>query len=45
MTGLLKPTSLVARAIRAINTLLFRALTAVVVIGRDSEKLCCATAA
>ena len=39
MTGLLKPTSLVARAIRTINTLLFRALTAIVVIGRDSEKL------
>jgi colanic acid biosynthesis glycosyl transferase WcaI len=39
MTGLLRPRSVVTKAIRAINTLMFRALTAVVIIGRDSEKL------
>ncbi|MHC6154708.1 glycosyltransferase family 4 protein [Bradyrhizobium elkanii] len=39
MAGLLKPASLVARAMREINALMFRALNAVIVIGRDSEKL------
>ena len=39
MSGLLKPKSVVAMAIRGINTLMFRALNAVVIIGRDSEKL------
>ncbi|MCA6121759.1 glycosyltransferase family 4 protein [Bradyrhizobium sp. WSM 1704] len=39
MAGLLRPTSLVARAMRAINALMFRALNAVIVIGRDAEKL------
>ncbi|MBR0801524.1 glycosyltransferase family 4 protein [Bradyrhizobium jicamae] len=39
MAGLLRSSSLVARTIRAINALMFRALNAVVVIGRDAEKL------
>ncbi|MBR0874642.1 glycosyltransferase family 4 protein [Bradyrhizobium tropiciagri] len=39
MAGLLRPTSLVARAMRGINALMFRALNAVIVIGRDAEKL------
>lgn len=39
MAGLLRPSSLVARAMRGINTLMFRALNAVIVIGRDAEKL------
>ncbi|WP_407151500.1 glycosyltransferase family 4 protein [Bradyrhizobium sp. ORS 86] len=39
MAGLLKPASLVARTMRAINGLMFRALNVVIVIGRDSEKL------
>ncbi|QPF82901.1 glycosyltransferase family 4 protein [Bradyrhizobium genosp. L] len=39
MAGLLKPTSLAARALRAINALMFRALNAVIVIGRDAERL------
>ena len=39
MSGLLKPDSLVARAIGAVNALMFRALDAVVIIGRDTEKL------
>src|SRR5882757_973925 len=37
--GLLKPKSFVAIAMCAVNTLMFRALTAVVIIGRDTEKL------
>ena len=37
--GLLKSGSLVAMAMRAINALMFRALNAVVIIGRDTEKL------
>jgi colanic acid biosynthesis glycosyl transferase WcaI len=37
--GLLKSGSLVATAMRAINALMFRALNAVVIIGRDTEKL------
>ena len=39
MAGLLRPSSLVTRAMRAINALMFRALNAVIVIGRDAEKL------
>jgi len=39
MAGLLKPSSLPAKAIRAANALMFRALDAVVVIGRDTEQL------
>jgi colanic acid biosynthesis glycosyl transferase WcaI len=39
MAGLLKPTSIVTRAIHGANALMFRALDAVVVIGRDTEKL------
>jgi glycosyltransferase involved in cell wall biosynthesis len=39
MSGLLKPQSLAAKAMRGINALMFRALSAVVVIGRDTERL------
>lgn len=39
MAGLLQPSSLAARGLRAINALMFRALNAVIVIGRDAEKL------
>jgi colanic acid biosynthesis glycosyl transferase WcaI len=39
MAGLLKPASLVTRAIRAINALMFRGLDAIVTIGRDTEQL------
>jgi len=39
MAGLLKPNSLAARAMRGLNALMFRALDAVVIIGRDTEKL------
>jgi colanic acid biosynthesis glycosyl transferase WcaI len=39
MAGLLKPDSLPASAMRGLNALMFRALDAVVVIGRDTEKL------
>jgi glycosyltransferase involved in cell wall biosynthesis len=39
MAGLLKPESLLARAMHALNAPMFRALDAVVVIGRDTEKL------
>ena len=39
MAGLLKPTSLVAKAVRGLNALMFRALNAVIIIGRDTEKL------
>ncbi|WP_426441756.1 glycosyltransferase family 4 protein [Bradyrhizobium genosp. P] len=39
MAGLLRSTSPVARAMRAINALMFHALSAVIVIGRDAEKL------
>jgi glycosyltransferase involved in cell wall biosynthesis len=39
MTGLLRAASFPARAMRALNALMFRALTAVVIIGRDTEKL------
>ena len=39
MAGLLKPGSLPAKAMRGLNALMFRALDAVVIIGRDTEKL------
>jgi len=39
MAGLLQPTSIVTKAIRAANTLMFRALNTVVIIGRDMEHL------
>jgi glycosyltransferase involved in cell wall biosynthesis len=39
LSGLLKPGSIITRAMRAMNGLMFRALTTVVIIGRDSEKL------
>jgi glycosyltransferase involved in cell wall biosynthesis len=39
MAGLLKPASIPARAIRAANALMYRALDAVVVIGRDTGRL------
>jgi colanic acid biosynthesis glycosyl transferase WcaI len=38
MAGLLKPRSIVARAMRAANGLMFRVLDAVVTIGRDAER-------
>lgn len=39
MSGLLKSSSLVAKAIRCANALMFRVLNAVVIIGRDTEPL------
>ncbi len=39
MAGLLKPSSLVAKLIRGANALMFRTLSAVVIIGRDTEAL------
>jgi colanic acid biosynthesis glycosyl transferase WcaI len=39
MAGLLKPQSLLAKAMHALNAPMFRALDAVVIIGRDTEKL------
>jgi len=39
MVGMLKPQSMLAKAMRALNWLMFRALDAVVIIGRDTEKL------
>jgi colanic acid biosynthesis glycosyl transferase WcaI len=39
MAGLLKPESIAARMIRAANALMYRALDAVVVIGRDTGRL------
>jgi colanic acid biosynthesis glycosyl transferase WcaI len=39
MAGLLKPASIVAKAMRGANALMFHALNAVVVIGRDTERL------
>jgi glycosyltransferase involved in cell wall biosynthesis len=39
MAGLLNPASIVTRAIRGANALMFRALSAVVTIGRDTERL------
>ena len=38
MAGLLKPGSFVTRTMRAANTLMFRALNAVITIGRDAER-------
>ena len=37
--GLLRPTSILARAMRGANALMFRVLDAVVIIGRDTEAL------
>jgi glycosyltransferase involved in cell wall biosynthesis len=39
MAGLLKPSSLLTKAIRGANALMFRALDAVIIIGRDTEAL------
>ena len=39
MAGLLGPSSLLAKAIRGANALMFRALNAVIIIGRDTEAL------
>jgi colanic acid biosynthesis glycosyl transferase WcaI len=39
MAGLLKPASVAAGAVRAVNALMFRALNAVIVIGRDTGRL------
>jgi colanic acid biosynthesis glycosyl transferase WcaI len=39
MAGLLKPSSFLAKAIRGANALMFRALNAVIIIGRDTEAL------
>ncbi|MBA2401933.1 MAG: glycosyltransferase family 4 protein [Bradyrhizobium sp.] len=39
MSGLLKPQSVAAKTMRWMNALMFRALSGVVVIGRDTEKL------
>ena len=39
MAGLLKPQSMLAKAMRAFNARMFGALDAVVIIGRDTEKL------
>ena len=39
MAGVLRPTSLLAKAIRGANALMFRALNAVIIIGRDTERL------
>jgi glycosyltransferase involved in cell wall biosynthesis len=39
MAGLLQPSSLVTKVIRGANALMFRALNAVVIIGRDTEPL------
>ena len=39
MAGLLRPTSIITKAIRAANALMFRALNTIVIIGRDMEHL------
>ena len=39
MAGLLKPQSLLAKAMHAFNAPMFRTLDVVVIIGRDTEKL------
>jgi glycosyltransferase involved in cell wall biosynthesis len=39
MAGLLRPTSIVTKAIRAANAIMFRALRTIVIIGRDMETL------
>ncbi|SFU60607.1 glycosyltransferase family 4 protein [Bradyrhizobium arachidis] len=38
MAGILKPCSIVTRTMRAANSLMFRALNAVITIGRDAER-------
>ena len=38
MAGLLKPGSIVTMTMRAANSLMFRALNAVITIGRDAER-------
>jgi colanic acid biosynthesis glycosyl transferase WcaI len=39
MAGMLKPDSFLAKAMHALNAPMFRALDAVIIIGRDTEKL------
>jgi colanic acid biosynthesis glycosyl transferase WcaI len=39
MAGLLKPASILAKSIRAINALMFSGLDAIITIGRDTEQL------
>ena len=39
MAGLLKPRSVLTKPIRGMNALMFRALDAVITIGRDTEQL------
>ena len=39
LVGLVSPQSMLAKAVRAFNALMFRAIDAVVIIGRDTEKL------
>ena len=39
MAGLLKPSSIPAKAVRAANAMMFRVLDAVVIIGHDTEHL------
>ena len=39
MAGLLKPASILTKAIRSLNALMFRGLDAVITIGRDTEQL------
>jgi colanic acid biosynthesis glycosyl transferase WcaI len=39
MAGLLKPASVLTKAIRAVNALMFRGLDAIITIGRDTEPL------
>lgn len=39
LAGLVRPQSMLAKAARALNALMFRALDVVVIIGRDTEKL------
>lgn len=39
LAGLLKPESVLARVMHALNAMMFRALDAVVIIGRDTERL------
>lgn len=39
MAGLLKPSSVLTKAIGAVNALMFRGLNAVIIIGRDTEQL------
>lgn len=39
LAGVVRPQSMLAKVLRAFNALMFRALDAVVIIGRDTEKL------